>query len=176
MPLFKQWVKAKRDQEDNGKRHGALSLVALCFTTGTQLPVRSCYIMLITITTTSLHLTFKATNMLCILLSVRVTLPHIGNIWCCFSNQQAAYVQTIRIAIVGREFEYLSLLAAWIAFIRIYVLLNHFSPFTHTIFPFPFFLPLSLLNSHFACLSSLFLILLVFLLTCLHVSVSLEPG
>jgi hypothetical protein len=80
MSLFKQWVKAKRDQEDNAKRHGALSLVALCFTTGTQLPVRSCYTMLITITTTCLHLTFKATNMLCILLSVRVTLPHIGSI------------------------------------------------------------------------------------------------
>jgi hypothetical protein len=135
----------KRGREDNAKHHGALSPVALCFTTGTQLPVHSCYIMLITITTTCLHLTFKGSTLFRILGSVRVTLPHIGNIWRCFSNQQAAYMQTIRSVIVGRVFAYFSLLAAWIAFTRIYVSLNRIPPFTHTLFSRPLspFLPLS---------------------------------
>jgi hypothetical protein len=100
MPLLKEWVKAKRDREDNTKRRDALSLAALCFTTGTQLPVRCCYIMHITITTTCLHLTFKATNSVT---RARNITSH------CFSNKQATYVQTIHIAIVASVFVRLEL-------------------------------------------------------------------
>jgi hypothetical protein len=97
-PMLRQWVKVKWVREDNAKRHGALRLVALCFATGTQLPLHSCYITLITITATCLRLVFKAPTVLCILGPVRGTLPHVGN------NRRGSSLHVTSFVIVCRVF------------------------------------------------------------------------
>ena len=121
MKLLKKYVKVIGEKEDvHSVTARSLSVVTLCFITGRQLAVRSCYVILITISAICSHLRFKGQGLFCILGSVLITLSHTANIRTELRTEQTgAFVSNS--LIFNRLFPYLSFLAALGAFIHSFI-------------------------------------------------------